>query len=260
MNDILHLTVNHLETILELPEEPTEPTPSGLFGSDATRLRHTGTRDKLESDSQDAMPGLIHSEDKQAIKWAKTGRRVFTREKSSLAPMCHTVVPLTFGPGEKLNLKNNDVLIQPKQNNKFKNKKGIFLHPGAYKREGDQINVLVTYLGKKTMDLPKYMKVGHVYEGLTCDTTTVNTLDHRAPTELSPTELVERRAYVVEYLNLSKNSLLKDKKVMQEKLIQIFLYNWGAISVGERGHHREEYEPMGPSIRYTQIGHRLPQG
>ena len=139
-----------------------------------------------------------------------------------------------------MNLKNNDVLIQPKQNNWFLNRKGIFLHPGAYKREGDHINVLVTNFGKKTMDLLKFTKIGHVYEGLTCYTPTVNALDHRAPTELSPTELAERRAYVAKHLNLFQNPLLKNKKVMQEKLIQIFLDNWGAISVSDTDYGKTE--------------------
>ena len=71
-------------------------------------------------------------------------------------------------------------------------------------------------------------------------TVTVNALDHRAPTELSPTELAERRAYVAEDLNLFQNPLLKNKKVMQEKLIQIFLDNWGAISVSDTDYGKTE--------------------
>ena len=68
---------------------------------------------------------------------------------------------------------------------------------------------------------------------------------------LSPTELAERRAYIVEHLNLSQNPLLKNKRAMQEELIQIFLDNWEAISVSDTYYGRTyamkfhiELEPM----------------
>ena len=106
-----------------------------------------------------------------------------------------------------------------------------------YKREGDHINVLVTNFGKKTSSLPAVLKMGNAHEALA---DTVNVLDHRPPSELSPTELAERRTYIVEHLKLSQNPLLKDKKVMQEKLIQIFLDNWGAISVSDTDYAKTE--------------------
>jgi hypothetical protein len=195
--------------------------------------RHTFTE-------KDPMPGLLHSEKKKIMVWAKTGRAVFVKGTQIIEPQCHSVVTLAFRQGQKLEHKNNSVLIQPKQTSAFLNKHGLFVHPGAYKRVGDNINVLITNFGKMATKLPAHVKVGRILEGIAYEAPTLNVLDHRDPATLSPKEKAERREYIQQHLKLSVNPLLKNKPLEQEKLIQIFLQNWEAISVSDTDYGRTE--------------------
>ena len=92
------------------------------------------------------------------------------------------------------------------------------------------MRALITNFGNKSIDLPRRLKVGRSYEGREECTPTINVLEPSQPLQLSPTELAERRAYVIEHLNISENTLLYGEDKIQEKLIQLFLDNWNAIA------------------------------
>ena len=219
-SDILNLRVNQIgpnDKVESLKDSPQAPI----------------TKQLPPTPKAEPMPGLLHSDKKKIMVWANSGRNIHNLDASILAPRCHNVIQVAYRAGEKLTHKKNSVLVQPKQNQKFLNKKGLFLHPGTYMREGDHINVLVTNFGKKSVPLPKNIKLGKVYEGIAYDTPTINVLDHRNPQHLSPSEAAERRAYVIEHLKISENPLLFGKHDIQEKLVQTFLDNWDAISVSD---------------------------
>ena len=219
-SDILKLSVNQLEQ---------EHRPNSVKGSSEA----SNSNQLPPPPDTKPMPGLLHSDKKKIMVWANSGRNIHNMEIARLAPRCHNVIQVACKPGEKLPRFKNSVLIQPKQNQKFMNKKGLFLHPGTYLREGNHINVLVTNFGKKEVTLGKGLKIGKTYEGVGYDTPTINTLDHRDERQLSPADLAERRSYVIEHLKLSDNPLLAGKAAVQEKLVQIFLDNWDAISVSD---------------------------
>ena len=111
------------------------------------------------------------------------------------------------------------------------NKNRLFLHPGTYIREGYQMKVLITNFGNKSMNLPRRLKIGRSYEGQEECTPTTNLLEPSQPLQISPIQLAERRAYVIEQLNISENTLLHGEVNIQENLIKLFLDNWNAIFI-----------------------------
>ena len=130
----------------------------------------------------------------------------------------------------------------------------IFLHPGIYIREGRHIKVLITNYGGEAVHLTRNLTIGFSYEDCT---PTVNVLESSQPVQLSPIELSERRAYVIKNLNISQNTLLHGESKIQEKLIQLFLDHWDALSIpgsdnGKKSNERTKSKleadipPVGP--------------
>ena len=141
-SDILNLRVNQIELndwVDSLKDSPQAPITNQL----------------PPTPRAEPMPGLLHSDKKKIMVWANSGRNIHNMDTAILAPRGHNVIQVAYRTVEKLTHKNNSVLIQPKQNQKFLNKRGLFLHPGTYMREGDHINVLSPISERRVCPCPR---------------------------------------------------------------------------------------------------------
>ena len=200
---------------------------------------------------EDPIPGLFHSDQKKRINLDKRSHYIYLTKQVWLAPECHTVVPVYYRQGIILRPRRNSVLIEPNRNQTLLNKNRLFLHPGIYTREGYQMKVLITNFGNKPINLPRRLKVELSYEGKEEHTQNMNVLEPSQPLQVSPIQLAERRGYVIEQLNISENTVLHGEVNIQEKLIQLFLDNWNAVSI--QGSDDGELDTT--IIYYSMIGY-----
>ena len=230
-NGLLDLRESELQPGSNQPKLNQISTSKGKTPTPTTTSLVTG---------KDFLPGLLHSDKKKIMVWAKTGRAVFIKGGQMIEPQCHAVITATLRTGQQPVHQNNSVLIQPKQTCTFLNTKGLFVHPGTYRRIGDQVNILVTNFGKTSKKIPTNLKIGRMYEGIAYAAPTINALDHRPTTTLNTAEQTERVRYLTQTLKLTENPLLKDRPIEQEKLIQIFLQNWDALALSDTDYGRSD--------------------
>ena len=178
------------------------------------------------------LPGLHYGDCKRPIQFSGTRTNAYTVAKTKLKPGCTTVVNIKYQhQARSYSNDENTVFLFPRKDSSFLNNKLLFVHPGTYTRGGETTRVLISNLSDKEVQLPDRMKLGQLSEA-TAYADAINELDHRPPEELTEEDLQERRRYIVEQLKLDDNPNLKDPK-RREKVIEMFLDNWAAVSVSE---------------------------
>ena len=188
----------------------------------------------LRVNTVNQIPGVNYATNKRPIEWSRTRARVYNRDKVLLKAGHMTAIPVQKGRADQQTQfqgkQDNDVVLTPKYNNTFLNRKEIFVHPGVYSRKGDTINVMVTNFGIQDVVLPRSCNLGHVSEA-TGFMDHINVVDHRPMGLLSEAEVVERRNFIIESLRLDDNPRLNADPESKEAIIQIFMDNFDAISV-----------------------------
>ena len=187
-----------------------------------------------EVDNQTPIPGIFYKDRKKAITFSETKLQVLNTQKTYLKAGHTTIVSLQVGKGSTFPAvkKSNDVFLFPRKTNKWLNNKQVFVHPGTYHRENNQVKVHITNFSDQDQYLPKSMHLGTIAEAIH-HSNSINTLDHRPIQQLSQDELMERRAYIIKQLQLEDNRILKQNPEAKEEVIQIFLDGWDAISIHE---------------------------
>jgi len=189
-----------------------------------------------------SVPGVNYGVRKKTLTWSPTKYRVYTQAKVKLAPGKVTPVIVTrtknYSKPQYLGAVVNSVQLTPTQNSKVCNKNDLFVHPGVYCRQDDQTTILVSNLGSDECELPANVLVGWINESNGEENPDINTLDHKEPELLSAAELKERRDFIEESLKLNENKILKEKPAAKEEVIQMFLRNWGAVSVNDSDYGR----------------------
>ena len=180
------------------------------------------------------IPGLNYDAGKKPIIWSDTRSRVYTLGKVTLKAGMLTPIPLRKGrkdvPVGHIGKRENDIFFQPKFTNDFMNKHELWAHPGCYKRQQDQVNVLVSNFSDEDVVLPESCLLGHIHEASGYEAE-INVLDHRPLVQLTEAEVTERRSFIIKTLCLDDNPRLD--KEDKAAIIQIFMENWAAISVSD---------------------------
>ena len=186
----------------------------------------------------DPMPGVNYGKNKSMIEWSETRRKVYSADKIHLKPGCMTVIPVSYSTQDSTNPKKklkerNEVYLSPRANVNFLNKNSLFVHPGCYRRDGNETKVLVSNFGNQEVVLPKFCTIGYINESTGYIGERINLLDHRPQPELTEAEVVERRSYLIKGLKLDENPLLNNEPELKEEVLSIFMDNWDAVSVNE---------------------------
>ena len=185
----------------------------------------------------DDFPGTFRKDHKKSIEFSSTKINVFNPNRTVLKAGHTTVVELTRGSPTKLASvpirSQNDVYLCPKQDHTALNENGIFVLPGVYFRDSNNVKVHVLNLESTDKLLPKNCHMGHLLEAENHIENSINLLDHRSPTTLTQDELLERRSYIIDQLKLDENDILKDYPDIKEEVIRIFMDGWDAISIDD---------------------------
>ena len=203
-------------------------------------LPHNDLLDLRVNHIQGDLPGVLRADNKKPVIFAHNRRGVYNQKKIKLVAGCHTVISLNYPRKTHLTRRDNNVLLEPKQDNNFLNRHSLFAHPGVYYRKGGTINILISNQGDEDVVLPPYCKIGNVCEGIEYGPARVNSLNHKPIGDLSPTELIERKEYIISTLKLDENVLLRDNKEAKERLIGIFMRNWDAVAVSEHDYGKTD--------------------
>ncbi len=181
------------------------------------------------------LPGIFFKDKKKAITFSNTTVRVNLHKKTHLKAGHTTIASLQVGTGSSATIKedSNDVFLFPKKTNRWLNKKQVFVHPGTYHRESNEVKIHITNFGDQDQYLPKDMHLGNIAEALHHSNHSINTLDHRPVQQLTQKEVAERRSYIIKQLNLNDNIILKQNPDAKEEVIKIFMDGWDAISINE---------------------------
>ena len=99
------------------------------------------------------------------------------------------------------------------------NKNLLFVHPGSYHRVGNEVKVLISNFGEKEVQLPVDINLGHITEAEEQLEAELNLLDHKPHKLLSEAELVERRSYIIQQLQLDENPILTERPEVKEEVI-----------------------------------------
>ena len=186
------------------------------------------------ADQKPPLPGMVVSESKNPVEFDETRYKVYAKDRTMLKAGTHTVVRVEGNKAEcnpLMSLPENHVYLQPKRDHNYTNSNLLFVHAGTYTREGHHINVIVSNLGFKDVVLPQKCTLGYASEAVAY-APSINVLDHKPADTLSAEELRERRAYISAALQLDDNPNLADPKD-KEAVIQMFLDNFDAVSIGE---------------------------
>ena len=163
------------------------------------------------------------------------------------------------------------VVVTPKPDNSYLNDKSLFVSPGCYGENEDQLLVFVSNLSSKDAVLPAQCHLG--YGMYVTDSPAgpppqapsqreagdhdlgpgqaLHALDHRDPGKLTEAELLERRQFIIETLQLDQNDLLKGRNDLKDQVVEIFMKNFDACCISDDDFGRTEL---------TQFDIRLQEG
>jgi hypothetical protein len=192
---------------------------------------------EIQEEDQYRFPGVYYAARKKVVVWSDTRRNVYSKQAVLLKAGHTTVVESTTQKEGRPALVHkhrvNNVYLEPRKNSHFLNDKQLLVNSGCYIRTGSRVKLMISNLSEEDVLLPRYCKLGSAAEAAGVLPEAVNLLDHRPAEQLTEAELVERRAYIIESLKLDDSPLVTDNPGVREKLIQIFLDNWDAISVSD---------------------------
>ena len=182
------------------------------------------------------VPGLLYGNDKTPVRYADTRYRAHTNSPTMLKAGHMTVVGLSAKIPTGKHGTESDVYVTPRKNNKFLNRNELLVHPGCYRRDQNELAVVISNLGTSDVLLPKGCRVAHISEVEDIEMPTINAihvLDHRDVEELSEKDLIERRQFIMTALELDDNELLKERKDLKAAIIDIFMRHFRAVSVSD---------------------------
>jgi hypothetical protein len=186
---------------------------------------------------KDPVPGFYRARNKPILSSEDTKTRIFNWKDISIpADSSMAIETATGKPGKRrlLPVKHGPVRIIPKETNRFLNKNKLVVLPGVYKRDNENVYVLIANVGNEDIVLPKSTHLGYMCEAQREAQPSVHALDHRPPTELSESELKERKDYLISALKLDQNQILKEAgKWAYNEMISIFMDNFDAVSVND---------------------------
>ena len=104
------------------------------------------------------------------------------------------------------------------------NQNELLVQPGVYCRQDDQTQEYAL--------LPNVF-LGWIKESNGFEEAHINVLDNTAPETLSEREMMEQRSIVESSLKLSENPILQVQPEVKERVIQMFLKHWDAVSVSD---------------------------
>ena len=113
------------------------------------------------------------------------------------------------------------------------NQNELLVQPGVYCRQDDQTQVLVSNFSDQEYALLPNVFLGWIKESNGFEEAHINVLDNTAPETLSEREMMEQRSIVESSLKLSENPILQVQPEVKERVIQMFLKHWDAVSVSD---------------------------
>ena len=133
---------------------------------------------------------------KRPIHFDNNRVNLYNKQKVKIKAQCSSIITLT-SPGKNHHSgDDNDVFLIPKTNCQFTNKNQLLVHPGCYRRKGQDTEVLITNFGDKDVTLPAQCNVGHKLEAEAV--THVNELSRVKLTEMSESETNRWRKFIIE--------------------------------------------------------------
>ena len=156
---------------------------------------------------------------------------MYNKQKKTIKAQCSSIITLTSANNNHPSCDNNDIFLIPRKNCQFTNKNELLVHPGCYKRIGQDTEVLITNFSDKDVVLPAQCHVGHKLEAE--EVHHVNELSRAKLTELSETETNQWRKFIIEELRLDENDQLNQHPKLKEEIIDIFMQNREAIAVND---------------------------
>ena len=114
---------------------------------------------------------------------------MYNKQKKTIKAQCSSIITLTSANNNHPSCENNDIFLIPRKNCQFTNKNELLVHPGCYKRIGQDTEVLITNFSDKDVVLPAQCHVGHKLEAE--EVHHVNELSRAKLTELSETEIIQ---------------------------------------------------------------------
>ena len=156
---------------------------------------------------------------------------VYNQKRIVASPNAITVIKCKYN-GIQGKKGPETLLFMPIPNNQALNKRKLLPLSGLITSNGKRecfINIL--NLGIKPIKIDIGTKIGQICHQIEENDLAINVLDHREVKDLGPKDLEERRNYIIESLKLKEKAWLKDRPDLQEQVINIFLKNWGAVSL-----------------------------
>ena len=177
--------------------------------------------------------GTKYQLSKKPVTYHDQKVNLYSKHKVKVKARCSTIITLTSPVGtDKVHFQNsNDIFLVPKVDCKFTNKNQLLVHPGCYRRNGQDTKVLITNFNDHDVVLPEKCHVGHKLEAE--ETTSVNGLNRAKLPELSEKEINEWRKFIIEELRLDENHQLNQKPKIKEEIVNIFMENREAIAVND---------------------------
>ena len=182
------------------------------------------------------LPGvhMTDSRTQNGIIFNKEKLNAYSTSKIRLKPNTVTVLKCRAGRNN-WNLKNKTILFMPLTTNNNLTKKRILPLGGILTTNINstfQINVLNLAMTEVIID--ENAKLGEICLQSDDDKNQsfVNTLGHQDENKLTSEEVEERRQYIIESLKIKDKGLIKDRPDIQEQIVNIFLRNFDAVSLG----------------------------
>ena len=168
---------------------------------------------------------------KRPIHFDNNRVNLYNKQKVKIKAQCSSIITLT-SPGKNHHSgDDNDVFLIPKTNCQFTNKNQLLVHPGCYRRKGQDTEVLITNFSGKDVTLPAQCNVGHKLEAEAV--THVNELSRVKLTEMSESETNQWRKFIIEELRLDENDQLNQHPKIKEEIVDIFMQNRDAIAIND---------------------------
>lgn len=186
---------------------------------------------------EDYLPGLYHKDGKKTVEFEDTKTAVHNVNKTLLKAGHTTVILLSRGKGgraaQPLCKAVNDVYLHPKVDHKLLNSKGLLLQPGVHFRTGNTVQAQVTNFSNQDVYLPRDCHMGYIHEAIQHIDQGIHVLDHTPVNKLTEAQIIERREFIIQQLELDNNEVLQRDPAAREEVISIFMDNWDAVSVNE---------------------------